>query len=54
MKLFFSRHDPDSVRVWRSEWFGDQFEVIPNEDLEVIERVMPHFGVTVEEYQDED
>lgn len=53
MKLIYCRHDPDSMRIWRDDWFGDQFEIIPNDDLEVIERVMPFFGIQVE-LQDED
>lgn len=53
MKLYWCRHDPDSIRIWRDDWFGDQFEVIPNDDLAVINRVMPFFGVTVEPHEED-
>lgn len=54
MKLFWRRHDNESVRIWRDDWAGDQFDVIPNDELGVLERYAQHgLALPIEEADDD-
>lgn len=35
------------VRVWRSDWFGDQFEVLTKEQIEIAKDVFKQFSFAV-------
>lgn len=49
IKILWRQHDIDRVRVWRSDWLFDQFEIVNSSEMEVIEEVMKTFGIPVEE-----
>lgn len=45
MKLFYIRDDYNNgYRVWRSDWFNDQFEILSHEQFEKLkEAIAPFF-----------
>lgn len=49
-KLFWRNHDSLRVRVWREDWAGDQFEVMPRDSLQS----MIALGIEVEEAEEGD
>lgn len=55
--ICYRQHDGDgkSLRVWRSDWGGDQFNLVEKETFTFIEQTFKTFGFAVREYvQDED
>jgi hypothetical protein len=45
-------HDGDHVRVWRTDWFGDQFEVVTRDRFAEIESVCKQFAIRLTEADD--
>jgi hypothetical protein len=48
MKIFYCDHDPFTVRVWREDWAGDQFEIMLTRDLTQFILIALKFGISVE------
>ena len=46
--------EPDSFprRIWRDDWFGDQFEVVTEAEFQEIERFCTRFSILVREAED--
>jgi hypothetical protein len=40
-------------RIWRSDWFGDQFEIVDKQTLDQIEKVCNMFGIGFFEHEDD-
>lgn len=45
IELHWRPHDGDFVRVWRSDWFGDQFEVMPIARFNELSRLCRTFSI---------
>lgn len=55
MKLFWRNHtsNPNGAkRVWREDWAGDAFEVMPQGDFLKLRRFCRLFNITLEEIND--
>jgi hypothetical protein len=52
--VFWRDHDSDHVRIWRGDWFGDQFEVIPRDQFLLFENLADRLGVaTIKQASDD-
>lgn len=49
IKILWREHDIDHVRVWRTDWPSDMFEIVEKQILDDIEQVMPIFSIPVEQ-----
>lgn len=54
--IYYRNHDSKgkTKRVWRSDWAGDQFNVVEEETFKFIEKTFQTFGFLVREYADDD
>lgn len=53
--ICYRQQTDGSYRVWRSDWQGDQFNLVEKETFTFIEQTFKTFGFAVREYsQDED
>ena len=46
------RRDRGMIRVWRSDWHGDQFDVVTPHQFEVIQAVLQRFSIPLVEDND--
>lgn len=55
MKILWRWHDSSEtrVRVWRSDWFGDQFEILTAEQFAEAKRVFEKFSFPVLQAEDD-
>lgn len=51
--IYFRTQPDGNVRVWRSDWQGDQFNVVEKETFKFVEQTFRTFGFLVREYADE-
>lgn len=54
LELRWRSHDTQHVRVWRSDWFGDQFEILGIAAFNELSRFAKMFGIPVIDYSNED
>jgi hypothetical protein len=49
-------HDTSEIarRVWRTDWFGDQFEILGPDNFVDLERVCKRFAISMIDMNDED
>lgn len=50
--IFKYRFSQDTVRVWRSGWGGDQFEVITPDEFDELKKMMRRFSIVMLEEVD--
>lgn len=54
LKVYWIRDGALYYRVWRNDWFGDQFERMEHQDFKRVERVCRMLSIPFEEHFDED
>lgn len=47
-------HQDSDKRVWRTDWFSDQFEILSPEEFMVLEKMCLKFGIHLDRAEDED
>lgn len=45
--------DRDLFRIWRSDWHGDQFEVVDTDEFDATQRVAKMFSIPMQEWLDD-
>lgn len=45
-------HNATHCRVWRTDWGGDQFEVLTNQQTLAVSAMCQRFGISFEEADD--
>lgn len=48
------RTDGDTWRVWRSDWFGDQFEVLEGEQIFHLQQLAKRLSIPLIDHSNED
>jgi hypothetical protein len=51
-KLFYRYSDDGTYRVWRGDWFGDQFQVLTVEEFEKLKWACDKMGIILKEQYD--
>lgn len=54
LSLRWREHDTDHVRVWRNDWFGDQFEVMSMAQFNNLSLMCRQFSIPLIDYSNED
>jgi len=50
----YREHDASHSRVWRSDWFRDQFEILSIEEFATFEKWAARFSFIVRKAEDDD
>lgn len=53
LKLHWRDHNSQYKRVWFTDWFGDQFQVMDNESFMFLENVCRRFNIVIEQADDD-
>lgn len=53
-KIMWRNHDDQSVRVWRDDWAGDQFEVISRAAFGTFTNICERLTIAVEQADESD
>lgn len=48
-----ARPDRDMWRVWREDWFNDQFEVMEQADFDKLQSLLTRFNISIEIHEDD-
>lgn len=58
MELFYHEHEfgpaKPRMRVWRENWFSDQFEVLTAEEFEQLEKLCQRFTIRLTRNPEDD
>lgn len=52
LEIVWRWHDSNIRRIWRSDWFGDQFELVNQADFDKISWFCSKFNITLNEAED--
>lgn len=50
----YRMHDHIRYRVWRDDWFGDQFEILGPDNFRDLSRYAEQFNIPMIEHSDDD
>lgn len=45
--------NPTLMRVWRTDWFGDQFEILSIANFNLLSAFCRQFGIPIEPYEED-